>query len=126
MSLSGRIRTSAITTLITGVGALFAAGCGLLSTASPAAASSSLQSMFEIPGIGADATDNLQVLRYLGVDIVRLPLVWNEVAADPTSRTQPATNPYPAANFAQFDAIVNAAHRLGIAVDLMPTGPAPL
>ena len=95
MSLSGRIRTSAITTLITGVGALFAAGCGLLSTASPAAASSSLQSMFEIPGIGADATDNLQVLRYLGVDIVRLPLVWNEVAANPTSRTQPATNPYP-------------------------------
>jgi len=126
MSLSGRIRTSAITALVTGLGALFAAGCGLLTTASPAAASSSLQSMLEIPNIGADPTDNLQVLRYLGVDIIRLPLVWNQVAADPTSRVQPLTTPYPAANFAQFDAIVNAAHRLGIAVDLMPTGPAPL
>jgi hypothetical protein len=126
MSLSGRIRTSVVTALITGVGALFAAGCGLLSTASPAVAQSSMQSMFEIPNIGTNTTNNLQALRYLGADIIRLPLVWNEVAANPTLRTPPLGNPYPTSNFAYYDNVVNAAHRLGIAVDLMPTGPAPL
>jgi hypothetical protein len=126
MSLSGRIRTSVVTALVTGVGALFAAGCGLLGTASPAAASSNLQSMFEVPNIGADPVDNLQFLRYLGVDVLRLPLVWNQVAANPNTRTQPSGDPYPAANFGYYDLIVNAAHRFGIAVDLMPTGPAPL
>lgn len=126
MSLSGRIRTSVITALVAGVGALFAAGCGLLSTASPAAASSKLQSMFEIPNIAQNPTGNLQFLRYLGVDVLRLPLVWSQVAATPATRVHPPGDPYPAANFAPYDAIVNAARHFGIAVDLMPTGPAPL
>jgi hypothetical protein len=124
MSLSGRIRTSVVTALITGVGALFAAGCGLLGTASPAVAQSSMQSMFEVPNIGTNLGPSLQALRYIGVDIIRLPLIWNQVAANPNSRAQPIGNPYP--NFAYYDNVVNAAHRAGIAVDLMPTGPAPL
>lgn len=126
MSLSGRIRTSVVTALVTGVGALFAAGCGLLSTAAPAAASSSMQTMFEIPNIGANAPVNMQILRYLGVDILRLPIVWNQIAVDPTSRTQPSGNAYPSSNFAYYDSVIAAARNAGIAVDLMPTGPAPL
>jgi hypothetical protein len=127
MSLSGRIRTSVVTALITGVGALFAAGCGLLSSASTAAASSNMQSMFEDPaiqGANADVTATLQTLRYLGVGILRLPVYWSTVAADPNSYTKPSGNPY--TNWATYDQIVNTASRLGIAVDLMPTGGAPL
>jgi hypothetical protein len=126
MSLSGRIRTSAATALVVGAGALFATGCGLLDAAAPAAAQSDLQSIFEVPNIASDPATTLQVLRYLGVDILRLPLPWNQLAANPTSRTPPTGDPYPAANFAAFDQVVRSAQRMGIAVDLMPTGPAPL
>jgi hypothetical protein len=127
MSMSGRIRTSFITALIAGLGALFATGCGLLSAAAPAVASSKLQAMFEDPALqasNADVVDELQALRYMGVSIIRVPIYWSTVAADPTSHTQPSGNPY--TGWSTYDSIVSTANRFGIAVDLMPTGGAPL
>jgi hypothetical protein len=128
MSLSGRIRMSVVTALVTGAGALFAAGCGLLGTAAPAAAqNNNLQSMFQIPNdLQSDPADTLQILRSLGVDIVQVPVAWNSVAASPSSTTTPSGDLYPASNLAGLDTIVDDARKLGIGVDMMLIGDAPL
>jgi hypothetical protein len=112
------------------VGALFAAGCGLLSTASPAAASSNLQSMFEVPPLefaptqGQDAPNTLQTLRYLGADIVRVNVVWSDLAPDPMPAGFNASDPN-SYHWGWLDTVVNAADNAGLSVDLALAGPAP-
>jgi hypothetical protein len=133
MSLSGRIRTSVLTALVTGVGALFAAGCGLLSAASPAAAQSNLQSMFEDSAVegpqAVDPTDDLQTLRYLGVDVLRVGVGWASFTQQPNSSTRPVG--FNASDPGQYQwgwlkTLVNDATRLGMGVDLLISGNAPL
>jgi hypothetical protein len=68
----------------------------------------------------------LQILRSLGVGAVRVLVPWALVAADATSRTQPAGDPYPAASWAAYDAIDRDAQKDGIQLDLLLTGSAPL
>lgn len=124
MSLSGRIRTSLVTTLLSGAGALLAAGCGLLSTASPAVASSNTQSIFEVPSIeqpGVNPAGTLQELRFLGVNVIRVGATWEQFA--PGSASQ-AGNPS-AYNFGWLDTLVNDARADGIAVDMLISGGAP-
>jgi hypothetical protein len=81
--------------------------------------------MFEIPPLEFAPRDNpltdLKTMRYLGADIVRVNVVWADVA--PTSAAT-ASNPT-AYSWGWVDNIIKAAHSLGISVDLMLAGPAP-
>jgi hypothetical protein len=104
-----------------------------LTTAAPAIASTTQESMFETGGeISADPAGEFQQLRELGVDQLRLPMVWNAVAPAPYSRHAPAgfhgASPaaYPAANWARYDALIEAANAAGISVNLDLAGRAPL
>lgn len=104
----------------------------LLVGAAPAAASRTQLAIFEVPNIiSQHPATTLQVLRSLGVEVLRLPVVWASIAPNPSSSRRPhfdAANPkaYPAANWAPYDRVVRDAIADGIAVDLMPTGGAPL
>ncbi len=70
-------------------------------------------------------------MKELGANTVRVLLFWWQVAPNSSSRTAPrgfkASNPaaYPAHNWAQWDAIVQAAKAEGIRVDLDITGAPP-
>lgn len=130
MSMSGRIRTSFITALIAGLGALFATGCGLLGAASSASASGNLQSIMEDPnveGSNPNPTPNFQLMRYLGVNIVRIGVPWSTVAPSPNLPTVPPVNlSDPSSyNWGWIANDVTIAHRLGMSVDLILTGSAP-
>ncbi len=78
-----------------------------------------------------DTEGTLRTLEKMGINRVRVFLTWNAIAPDPTSTTEPAgfdaSNPgaYPAANWAQYDAIIKAveAHHLGLDVVLGPPPP---
>ncbi len=128
MSLARRVRLSIAAALALSAAAVSA--LLLLATAPPAAASSTQLAMFE------DSLSNpgreLQILRSLGVGIIRLDIGWNTVAPDPQSRTEPAgfdaTNPaaYPAGNWAKYDTIISDANADGIRVDVLVDGVAPL
>jgi hypothetical protein len=67
----------------------------------------------------------LQILRSLGVGVVQLPVPWYQLAADGSSHTPPAGNPYPSASWAIYDTVDRDAHKDGIQLDLMLTGGAP-
>ncbi|HEV3053321.1 MAG TPA: cellulase family glycosylhydrolase, partial [Solirubrobacteraceae bacterium] len=87
--------------------------------------------MFEAQELLTNPTGAAQALRLLGVNEIRLVMYWDSLAPDPTSRTTPqfqATNPaaYPAAAWAQYDAVISAATQAGIGVNLDPGGRAPL
>lgn len=107
--------------------AAIAASAGALAGGSaPAAASTGeLTMMQDNAALAANPLRTLQIFRSLGVEIVRIPLLWSQVAADPGSSTPPS-NPYPDANWAPYDKLLIDARRYGIQVDLMPTGPSPL
>jgi hypothetical protein len=104
---------------------LFAAPIG-------AKASTTQLAMFEEDAVYSNPSQTLQIMRSLGVDIIRVGVAWSEIAPDAGSRTRPAgfnaADPaaYPQANWSSLDAIINAANSDGIAVDLMVTGGAPL
>ncbi|MGH2870623.1 MAG: hypothetical protein ACRDNK_24025 [Solirubrobacteraceae bacterium] len=73
---------------------------------------------------------NLQTLKNMGVDRVRVSVVWSLVAPSPTAALKPgfdATNPaaYPAGVWDRWDLIDLAAQKLGIGVYFQPTAPAP-
>jgi hypothetical protein len=110
------------------------AGCGSHHSQAPSHPSRvDLESIFqEDPLLRADPAGTLELLRRLGVDRVRVSLLWARIAPDPTSRTPPAnfdpSNPsaYPAATIGEFDAIVRAAASRGIGLYFTLTGPAPL
>jgi hypothetical protein len=130
MSFAGRTRQSiAIALVLCGV----VTGALLLGTPPPAVASTTQLALFEDPGLtAANAPKRLQIMRSLGVGIIRLGIGWANVAPDAGSQTEPAgfeaTNPaaYPAANWALYDTIIKDAKADGIRVDLLVTGGAPL
>lgn len=126
MSFARRIRVRFVLAAST-IAALTAVAAGLLSYApTPAAASTGQLTMIQDdPALASNTTRTLQIFRSLGIGVIRVPLVWNEIAADANSRTAPA-DPYPAADWAGFDKLLTEAHQYGIQVNLMPTGPAPL
>jgi hypothetical protein len=69
-------------------------------------------------------------LASLGVERIRVSVIWALVAPDPFSRARPsfdATNPadYPAGAWDRYDAIVTDAQSLGLGVDFDVTAPAP-
>ncbi len=74
----------------------------------------------------------LQILRSLGVDVVRLLVPWNKIAPDPSSDQAPsgfnASDPaaYPATSWAPYDAIVRAASAEGIKLNFLLSGGAPV
>ena len=82
---------------------------------------------------GSDLTNPsaaMQQFRQLGANTVRVVVPWAQVAPSPTATKKPpfnATNPnaYSAANWAPFDAIVEAAAQDKITVDLTVSGGAP-
>ncbi len=107
--------------------ALFAAGCALGGGPARASASNNQLAMLEEPTyLPVKPVRTLQIMRSLGVGIVRIEVEWSAVAADPSSRTMPSGNPYPDANWAVYDTMVQDAHRAGLQVDLVLTGGAPL
>jgi hypothetical protein len=124
MSLARRVRLSIALALFGGAAALSATL--LLGTAPPASASSRQLAMIQDSGaLAKNPARTLQIFRSLGIGVIRLPLVWSEIAAGPNSGTEPA-NPYPEAAWAGYDSLISRAHQYGIQVDLMPTGGAPL
>lgn len=109
--------------------------------ASPAAAraAASQESIFMDDSEVVFGTDErveatFSVLRDLGVDRVRVSVLWNLVAPEPKSTTRPAfgaggpSDPaaYPAAAWNRYDRIVTAARRYGIELLFTITAPAPL
>ena len=74
----------------------------------------------------------LQELAAVGVDRIRLTIVWAAIAPASGSRVRPrrfdATNPgaYPAGSWANYDRVVQLAGARGIAVDFNLTAPGPL
>jgi hypothetical protein len=78
------------------------------------------------------AISTLDRLKRLGVDSLRVTMLWKAIAPAPTSTTAPAgfdaTNPgsYPAAAWAPYDRLVALARARGIAVLFNLTAPGPL
>ncbi len=100
--------------------------------APPASASVDQLSIIQDPtGLLADPSGTLATFRALGVNTVRVIVVWAQIAPDWEGRTPPrafdASDPatYPNANWAPYDAIVKQATADGIAVDLTLSGGAP-
>jgi hypothetical protein len=80
--------------------------------------------------IQANPAGTLAQMRALGATTVRVTLFWDSVAPDITAKKKPkfdATNPnaYPAANWAPYDTIVNAAKADGMTIDFTVAGGAP-
>jgi hypothetical protein len=109
----------------------------LLCLAAPALASRTQEATFQddnqlLYTDPASMVKRVAELKRLGVDRLRLTILWLAVAPDPFSRTRPAgfdaTDPdaYPAANWARYDAIVQEARKQGIGVNFNVTGPSPL
>ena len=119
----------------------------LLTLALPAAAqaSSTQEATFQDDNLliytdDASRAANLDLLQSLGVDRLRLTVLWAAIAPDPQSRTKPPvgndrTNaPFDAANpdtygalvWHNYDEVVKGALARGMAVNLNVTGPSPL
>src|SRR3954468_18318627 len=111
--------------------ALLAAALGAIPA--PAAASRSQESLFQDDAnllFTSDARRNatLNELRGLGVDVIRVNVVWNQYAPAPQSKKRPkfdATNPNAYRNLNVVTAVVNGARVRGMAVQLTPTVPGP-
>lgn len=74
----------------------------------------------------------LDTLSSLGVDHLRITVLWDTIAPDPTATAMPKgfdpSNPadYPAGRWAPYDRVVELAHARGMAVDFNVTAPGPL
>ena len=79
----------------------------------------------------SDPVGTMSTFRALGVRMVRIVVIWAQIAPQAQSRTAPrgfnAADPasYPAANWAPYDEMVELAHADGLAVDLTLSGGAP-
>jgi hypothetical protein len=116
------------------VGAL----CALLGHAPGAAASSTQESMLQDDSLlvfgtpeGVDGT--MSTLRSLGVDRVRVSVLWRLVAPNAADRARPAfgaggaSDPaaYPSGAWTRYDRIVEVGRKYGIALLFSITGPGP-
>jgi hypothetical protein len=105
-------------------------GCGSLSSAAPAVASSGQWSMFEDgPSLIANPQQTLQTFRSLGVNVVRLNLAWQDVAPNANSRSRPGgdlSNPNNGYNWSRYDQLLSLIRQYGMRVDLLVGGGAPL
>jgi hypothetical protein len=104
----------------------------LVAGPTPASASANQLSIIQdSPRLLADPSGTLATVRALGVNMVRVVVVWAQIAPDWEARTPPrafdAADPaaYPEANWAPYDAIVKQANADGIAVDFTVSGGAP-
>ena len=103
--------------------------------AGPAHASGTQESIFQdddrlLHAAPKDADATLQELRELGVDRIRLSVIWRNFAPGRDARSRPgfdAANPaaYPAGEFDPLDHVLRVARRLGIEVLLNVRGDAP-
>jgi hypothetical protein len=109
---------------------------GSLAVVPAASASHSQTTLFDLGGssLNPDATGRaaqLDELKGLGVDTLRVLVSWRNFAPDPTSNTKPvgfdATDPaaYPAQNWTNLDDLIRGAQQRGIAVLLTPSTPVP-
>jgi hypothetical protein len=79
----------------------------------------------------SDPVGTMNTFRALGAGMVRVVVIWAQIAPQAQSRTAPhgfnAGDPasYPAANWAPYDEMVELAHADGLAVDLTLSGGAP-
>lgn len=102
--------------------------CGALS--SPALASRTQSTYFEAPALllsPATRPATLATLQKLGVRALRVELSWHEVAPAANSIRKPAFDPTDPAGYhwGQYDALIEAAHRLGWKILLTVTSPVP-
>jgi hypothetical protein len=104
--------------------------------AAPAGASPTQESQFQDDPLlvykpPAEVARTLDELKGLGVDRIRVTVLWRLVAPAPTAQAKPGgfdgSNPeaYPRGNWNRFDTIVRLAAARGIAVHFNPTAPAP-
>ena len=118
---------------------LVALACVLLAAPAAAHASSAQESIFMddnelVFGSDEEVEATFVLLKSLGVDRVRVSLLWFVVAPESDSEKRPnfgnggPTDPaaYPAANWNIYDRVVNAAARHGIKVLFTVTGPGPV
>ena len=117
--------------LAAAAGVVISAGT-LAGTAPPASASAGQLSIIQdSTRVLSDPSGTLATFRALGVNMVRVIVVWAQIAPDWKARTPPsafaAEDPaaYPAANWAPYDAIVKQASADGIALDFTLSGGAP-
>jgi hypothetical protein len=96
-----------------------------------------LESMFQdddhlVYASTATATSTVDTLKRLGVDTIRVTMLWKAIAPQPSSTAMPsgfaAGDPaaYPAVSWAPYDRLVTLARSRGITVDLNVTAPGPL
>ena len=120
------------------------AGCGGGSSSGSSSASSSVAqakgrsgpiSIFEaeaqLRGTPAQTAQNMDILRRLGADVIRLYMPWNQLAPNPNSRKRPKFNAadpasYSAATWAIYDTIVRDATAKGLGIDLTVGAHVPL
>jgi hypothetical protein len=113
--------------------------CTLLALPAAAGASSTQEAVFMddnelVFGTDQEVEATFVLLRSLGVDRVRVSLLWHMVAPSPDSASRPSfgaggpTDPaaYPTAGWNIYDRVVNAATRNGIGLYFTITGPAPV
>jgi hypothetical protein len=123
--LHGRARTWLLSFTV-------AATAALALHAGPAAASTGQVALIQDGvALNENPAGDMARMKELGANTVRVLLFWWQVAPNASSRTAPknfkASSPsaYPAKNWAQWDAIVQAAKTEGIRVDLDITGAPP-
>lgn len=119
------------------LGAL-AIACALLAPAAPAGASTTQESILQddpqiLGATPAQLDERFALLRSIGVDRVRVSVLWHNIAPEPNSQQKPAfpapgpTHPkaYPTNVWRPYDDIVLAARRQGLALLFTLTGPGP-
>jgi hypothetical protein len=115
--------------------ALVVAGSGLGAAAAPARASTTERSILMddeqlIYASPAHVEASMEQMAKLGIDTVKVSVVWSLVAPDATARRAPhfdATDPnaYPDGAWARYDLVDELAHQLGLGLYFQLTAPAP-
>ena len=111
--------------------ALIAAIASLALAATASASSKQVALIQDGQALNGNPAADVQQFRALGANTLRVLLFWYQVAPKANSRSAPHNfeasdpNAYPAKNWSQWDAIVQAANAAGIKVDLDITGGPP-
>jgi hypothetical protein len=107
--------------------ALAAPGAALASSRQEMILQDDAQLIYAAP---SHVSETLRNLKAIGVDRVRVSVVWSLLAPQPDSSKRPkfnATNPaaYPAGVWFRYDFLVRVAEQVGIKIYFQPTAPAP-